>query len=127
MPHGSETVLLVEDESSVKRMVREILAKLGYTVLDAGDGQSALDVCGAQQAPIHLLVTDVVMPGMTGPDLARAVKILRPETKVIFMSGYTENSVLANDLIEPDANFLQKPFTPEEFAQRVRAVLDDGT
>ena len=68
--------------------------------------------------------TDVVMPGMAGPDLARAIKILRPETKVIFMSGYTENSMLSHELIEPEANFLQKPFTPEAFAQKVREVLD---
>jgi two-component system, cell cycle sensor histidine kinase and response regulator CckA len=70
------------------------------------------------------MVTDIVMPGMAGPDLARAVRILRPETKVIFMSGYTENSILQHDLIEPETNFLQKPFTPEQFAQRVRDVLD---
>ena len=124
MPRGSETVLLVEDENSVKKMVREILMKLGYTVLVAGDGQSALELCGAHKEPIDLMVTDVVMPGMAGPDLARAVRILRPETRVIFMSGYTENSMLAHELIEPDANFLQKPFTPEAFAQKVREVLD---
>ena len=124
MPRGSETVLLVEDENSVKKMVREILSKLGYAVLVAGDGQAALEVCGSHPQPIHLMVTDVVMPGIAGPDLARAVRILRPETRIMFMSGYTENSMLAHELIEPEANFLQKPFTPEEFARRVREVLN---
>jgi len=124
MPRGSETILVVEDENSVKKMVREILTKLGYTVLVAGEGHSALELCSAHPRPIQLMVTDVVMPGIAGPDLARAVKILRPETKVIFMSGYTENSMLAHELIEPEANFLQKPFTPEEFARKVREVLD---
>jgi PAS domain S-box-containing protein len=126
MPRGSETILVVEDEKSVKKMVKDILTRLGYEVLAAEGGDVALELCGSHTDPIHLLVTDVVMPGMAGPDLARAVKILRPETKVIFMSGYTDNSVLQHDLIEPEANFLQKPFTPEEFAQRVREVLDRG-
>jgi PAS domain S-box-containing protein len=127
MPRGSETVLVVEDEEPVKRMVRGILSRLGYRVLEAADGQQALQLCGSYSEPIHLMVTDVVMPGMAGPDLARAVKILRPETSIIFMSGYTENSMLQHDLIEPDANFLQKPFAPEEFAERVRQVLDRKT
>jgi CheY-like chemotaxis protein len=124
MPRGNETVLVVEDEKPVQKMVRGILTRLGYSVLEAGEGQEALELCGSHTAPIHLMVTDVVMPGMAGPDLARAVKILRPETKIVFMSGYTENSMLQHELIEPDANFLQKPFTPEEFAQRIRDVLD---
>jgi CheY-like chemotaxis protein len=124
MPRGSETILVVEDEKPVQKMVRGILTRLGYTVLEAGEGQQALEVCGSHRAPIDLMVTDVVMPGMAGPDLARAVKILRPETKIIFMSGYTENSMLQHELIDPETNFLQKPFTPEEFAQRVRHVLD---
>jgi two-component system cell cycle sensor histidine kinase/response regulator CckA len=124
MPHGTETILIVEDELAVKKMVRGILARLGYAVLEAANGQEALDICGSCVDPIHLMVTDVVMPGMAGPDLARAVKILRPETRIIFMSGYTESSMLHHELIEPDANFLQKPFTPEAFAQRVRGVLD---
>jgi PAS domain S-box-containing protein len=124
MPHGSETILIVEDELPVKKMVRGILAKLGYNVLEAANGQQALELCGSYAAPIQLMVTDVVMPGMAGPDLARAVKILRPETRIMFMSGYTENIMLHHELIEPDANFLQKPFAPEEFAQRVREVLD---
>jgi PAS domain S-box-containing protein len=124
MPHGTETILVVEDEEPVKKMVRGILARLGYSVLEASEGQQALQICGSYADPIHLMVTDVVMPGMAGPDLARAVKILRPETRIIFMSGYTENSMLQHELIEPEANFLQKPFAPEEFAGRVREVLD---
>ena len=124
MPRGGETVLVVEDEAPVKKMVRGILARLGYAVLEAENGNKALELCGSFPEPIHLMVTDVVMPGMAGPDLARAVRILRPETRIMFMSGYTEYSMLQHELIEPDADFLQKPFAPEEFAQRVRAVLD---
>jgi two-component system, cell cycle sensor histidine kinase and response regulator CckA len=124
MSGGHETILVVEDEKAVQKMVRGILTRLGYNVLEAGDGQQALELCGSHAAPIHLMVTDVVMPGIAGPDLARAVKILRPETRIIFMSGYTENSMLQHDPIEPEANFLQKPFTPEEFAQIIRDVLD---
>jgi two-component system cell cycle sensor histidine kinase/response regulator CckA len=124
LPHGSETVLVVEDEAAVAKMLREILSRLGYTVLEAADGQKALELCGAHAKAIHILLTDVVMPGMAGPDLARAVRILRPETRIIFMSGYTDNSVLHQELLDPDAEFLQKPFTPEEVAQRIRSVLD---
>jgi CheY-like chemotaxis protein len=123
-PGGSETVLVVEDEKAVGKMVRQILSRLGYRVVEADEGPRALEICGTLDEPVHLLLTDVVMPGMMGPDLARAVRILRPETRVIFMSGYTDNSVLQHDLIDPDANFLQKPFTPEELTQRVRAALD---
>jgi PAS domain S-box-containing protein len=125
MPCGAETILVVEDEVAVRKMVREILVKLGYRVLEASDGQTALELCGATSEPIHLMVTDVVMPGMAGPDLARAVKILRPEAKLIFMSGYTQHSPLHQDVFEPGAHFLQKPFTPEQFAQYVREVLDE--
>jgi CheY-like chemotaxis protein len=124
MPRGAETILVVEDEAPVRKMVRGILSRLGYAVLEAADGQHALDLCGSHSNPIDLMVTDVVMPGMAGPDLARAVKILRPETRIIFMSGYTESAMLQHELIEPDSNFLQKPFAPEEFALRVREVLD---
>src|SRR5262249_31945889 len=107
MPGGDETILVVEDEKSVQKMVKGILTRLGYSVLEADEGKQALELCGSYAAPIHLMVTDVVMPGMAGPDLARAVKILRPETKIIFMSGYTESSMLRHELIEPEANFLQ--------------------
>jgi PAS domain S-box-containing protein len=127
MPSGTETILVVEDEDPVRKLVSGILTRCGYRVLQASNGNRALELCNSMHEPIHLMVTDVVMPGMAGPDLARAVKILRPETRIIFMSGYTENSVLQHDLIDPDTNFLQKPFTPEVFAQRVREALDRGS
>ena len=120
---GKETVLLVEDEEDLRDMVQELLAGNGYTVLLAAQGVAALAVAEEHKGPIHLLLTDVVMPKMGGPELANTLLLSRPELKVIFMSGYT-NQAVDNDTLKPDTNFLQKPFTPGSLVRKVREILD---
>jgi PAS domain S-box-containing protein len=121
---GWETVLLVEDEDAVRALAREVLRRHGYVVLEARHGLDALRVAERHQDPIHLLVTDVVMPHMSGRDLARRLADARPNMKLLFISGYTDHAVVHRDLT-PGSAFLQKPFTPENFAQKVRSVLDE--
>jgi hypothetical protein len=121
---GWETVLLVEDEDAVRALAREVLRRQGYVVLEARHGLDALRVAERHQDPIHLLVTDVVMPHMSGRDLARRLAGARPNMKLLFISGYTDHAVVHRDLT-PGSAFLQKPFTPENFAQKVRSVLDE--
>ena len=123
-PEGEETVLVVEDERMVRDLVREILSRQGYEMLEAGRGAEALEVSERHKGPIHLLITDVVMPGMTGPELARHLTARRPATKVLFMSGYTDDAILHHGVLEPGTEFLQKPFTAGSLAAKVRHVLD---
>jgi len=123
-PHGSETVLLVEDEDGVRSLVRGILEAGGYKVLDANRPLKAWAASQQFDGPIHLLLTDVVMPQMNGPDLAEKLKVLRPKTKVLYMSGYTDGAILYHGVLQPGTPFLQKPFTPEVLARKVREVLD---
>jgi PAS domain S-box-containing protein len=121
---GWETVLLVEDEDAVRALAREVLRRQGYVVLEARHGLDALRVAERHQDPIHLLITDIVMPHMSGRDVARRLADVRPNMKVLFMSGYTDHAVVHRDLT-PGSAFLQKPFTPETFARKVRSVLDE--
>lgn len=121
---GRETILLAEDEQAVRRIARVSLEASGYTVLEAPDGDSALRLATAHPEPIHLLVTDVVMPGMSGPELATTLRALRPEIRVLFLSGYTDDVALLEGVAEGGEAFLQKPFTPLGFARKVRSVLD---
>ena len=121
---GAETVLLVEDEESVRALIRRLLAGNGYTVLEAGGAKEALEIARRHSGPIHLLLTDVVMPETSGSDLAAGIVALRPEARVIFMSGYTDDAVVRHGLVGEGLNFLQKPFTPETLAHKVREVLD---
>ncbi len=121
--HGSETVLLVEDEQSVRRLSRSILEDHGYTVLEAASGKDGLDVARRYLLPIHLLLTDVVMPEMGGPDLAFRLKALRPGLRTLYMSGYTDDAVFRHGLLEKGSVFLQKPFTPKTLARKVREAL----
>jgi two-component system, cell cycle sensor histidine kinase and response regulator CckA len=123
-PRGTETVLIVEDEKEVRQLAVRILAKQGYKVLEASQGDQALLICGQYQEPIHLLVTDVIMPGMSGRDLAERMKSLRPETKVLYMSGHTSGAIVHHGVLDRSANLLQKPFTPEALARKMREVLD---
>ena len=123
-PKGQETVLLVEDEAGVRNLSRYVLEKNGYTVLEASDGQEALAVAGRHDGAIQLLVTDVVMPGMSGRQLANALCQVRPATRVLFMSGYTDEAVLRHGVIDASPAFLQKPFSPIGLARKVREVLD---
>ena len=121
---GSETVLIVEDDKAVRNFSKKVLKRSGYNILEAQDGEEALMLSKAHEGHIDLLLTDMVMPKMSGKDLADRLLALRPETKVLFMSGYTDNAIIRHGTLEPDANFLQKPFTPEILTQRIRKVLD---
>jgi len=113
----------VEDEAEVRVLVGEMLRGRGYTVHEAGDGVEALDVAGRYPHPIHLLMTDMVMPRMGGPDLARRLIEKRAEMKVLFMSGYTDQAIIRSEVLEQGIAFLQKPFAVEALARKVREVL----
>ncbi len=126
-PCGSETILLVEDEPGVRTLVRDTLSIHGYTVLEARHGIEALLVGSQHGGSIHLLLTDVVMPQMSGGELADQLRRVRPALAVLYMSGYTENAVVQHGVLAPGTAFLHKPFTPDELARKVRSVLDgDG-
>ena len=116
--------MLVEDDPAVRAVVRDTLRRQGYTVLVASDALSALRVEAATPGSIDLLVTDVVMPGMSGRALADQLQEFRPGLRVLFISGYADNAVLRHGVLEPGLNYLQKPFTPEQLARKVRDVLD---
>jgi len=124
LPRGSETLLLVEDDELVRNLVGMILRKCGYAVLEASDGQEALRVSGGHPGPVHLMVADVVMPRMNGHELAQRLTPLRPEMKVLYISGYANDADVRQDALEGDIHLLQKPFTPEVLARRVREVID---
>jgi PAS domain S-box-containing protein len=121
---GTETVLLVEDETVVRQLVAEILETSGYTVLQAADGASAIEVLRRHSGNVALLLTDVVMPGMSGREVARAVTAMRPGTPVLYMSGYTDSTIDQHGVLEPGVQFLQKPFSAEELTHLIRAILD---
>ena len=124
---GSETVLLVEDEDMLRRLVRETLEREGYTVLDAAGPAEAQRICHAFKGPIQLMVTDVIMPKMNGRELADRLARLHPEMRVLYMSGYTDNAVVANGVLQGVMPFLQKPFTPAALTRKVREMLDTGS
>ncbi|MBI5342299.1 MAG: PAS domain S-box protein [Deltaproteobacteria bacterium] len=123
---GKETILVAEDEDMVRELVCEILQRSGYAVLEACNGEEALEAALQHGKPIHLLVTDVVMPRMSGHDLAERLVPLRPEMKVLFMSGYTDKVSLHHRVLNREAAFLQKPFGPGTLTAKVREVLDAG-
>jgi nitrogen-specific signal transduction histidine kinase/CheY-like chemotaxis protein len=127
LPQGMETVLLVEDEPEVRWLVRDMLRHLGYTVLEARHGIEAQVQSIQHPGPIHLLITDVVMPQMSGREIAERVTSEHPETKVLYMSGYTDDAVVRHGVQAAHMAFLQKPFTPEALALKVREVLDGHT
>jgi len=123
-PRGTETILVVEDESGVRRLSRAILKAQGYIVLEAASGDEALEVARSHAGQIHLVATDVIMPGMSGHVLWDRLRVLRPDSRVLFMSGYTDDAIATHGVFEPGIAFLQKPFTPFGLAQKVREVLD---
>jgi PAS domain S-box-containing protein len=120
---GSETLLVVEDEEGVRTLVRDYLQTSGYTVLEAGRGEEALRIACEHAGEISLMITDVVMPGMNGRELAERMTLLRPDMKVLYMSGYAEAAVYRKGILEPGAPFLQKPFGPPDLGRKVRDVL----
>ncbi len=121
---GTETVLLVEDEESILDLASEILEKYGYTVLSALNPDMALTLARNHPGHIHLLITDVVMPGMNGKNLNEALKSIKPGFKCIFMSGYTSNAIAHNGVLDEGIHFLQKPFSPKTLAEKIRDVLE---
>ncbi|HVH08708.1 MAG TPA: PAS domain S-box protein [Gemmatimonadales bacterium] len=121
---GTETVLVAEDEAPVRAVARQTLERYGYRVLEAPSAEAALDVAERYSGPIHLLLTDVIMPGLSGRELATRLAARRPETRVIYMSGYTDDEITRHGVLEPGFTFVQKPFTPEALARAVREVLD---
>jgi len=121
---GTETVLLAEDEAAVRAVARHALERQGYTVLEASSGEAALDLAERHSGRIHLLLTDVIMPGMNGRALALRLSELRPDLRVVYMSGYTEEAITRHGVLEPGLTYVQKPFTPEGLARKVREVLD---
>jgi two-component system cell cycle sensor histidine kinase/response regulator CckA len=121
---GAETILLVEDEESVRNLARQILATRGYQVLEAADGAAAVQLCENHQGAIDLLLTDVIMPAMSGRELAGKLQPQRPAMRVLFMSGYTDDAIVHHGVLEEGANFVQKPFAPEVLAMKVRTVLE---
>lgn len=121
---GRETILLVEDESTVRELTQQYLQAQGYTVFEAADPNIALQISNAHSGPIHLLLTDVIMPGMNGRELAQRITAARAETRVLYMSGYTENAIGHNGTLDAGINLLQKPFTLPALRARVRQALD---
>jgi PAS domain S-box-containing protein len=121
---GTETVLVAEDEPGVRSLVHASLRLKGYTVLEAGNGTEALALAERHSGPIHLLLTDVIMPQMNGRELSERLKARRPGLKVLFMSGYTDDAVLRHGVVTEDLQFIQKPFTPSALAGKMRTVLD---
>ena len=121
---GTETILLAEDEANLRYLARQFLEKQGYKVIEAADGTRAMQIALAHQGVIHLLLTDVIMPGMNGRELAQRISEIRPQTKVLYMSGYTENVIGHNGTLDAGVRLLQKPFTLGELRSKVRQVLD---
>jgi CheY-like chemotaxis protein len=121
---GAETILLAEDEDAVRAVMVSALSRRGYRVLQAVDGEAAITVATTFAGTIHLLITDVVMPGARGREVAAVVQRLRPNIQVLYCSGYTDDAVLMGDVRIDERRFLQKPFTAQELVRRVRTVLD---
>lgn len=121
-PH-SGTVLLVEDDEAVRAVAARALTRFGYTVLSAGGGEEALRFAREHVEAIDLLLTDVMMPGMNGVQVAERVSEIRPGIRVFYMSGYADRELVGQGLLDPSTHFLQKPFTPQELGGRVKEIL----
>jgi CheY-like chemotaxis protein len=125
-PKGTETILLVEDDEGVRGLALMSLSMHGYRVLTANDGKDALRVVQAHPGVIDLVLTDVVMPNVSGPELAQVLRARKPRIKFLFMSGYTDDSVVRHGLLQAEVSFIQKPYTPLGLARKVRQVLDES-
>jgi DNA-binding NtrC family response regulator len=117
-----EIVLVVDDEPDIRTVVRSMLTAKGYTVLETGDPQQAIRM--ATQQAVHLLITDVVMPRVGGATLAREIAPMRPETRVLYISGYTDDALVHHGFLETELSFLEKPFSPVRLARKVRELID---
>jgi two-component system, cell cycle sensor histidine kinase and response regulator CckA len=123
-PRGVETILLVEDEAGLRDLAREVLQQHGYRVLEARHGPDAFGAAEEHAGPIHLLLTDVVMPHMSGRELADRLRSMHPEMAILYMSGHTDDAIVQHGVLEAGTHFLQKPFSPETLVRAVRQVLD---
>jgi two-component system, cell cycle sensor histidine kinase and response regulator CckA len=123
---GKETILLVEDEEALCEFAAKVLEGYGYKVLKCKNGEDALRIEQQYKEPIDLLLTDVVMPKVSGREVSERLNLLRPKMKVMYMSGYTDDAIVRHGILEAGASFLQKPFTPDSLARKVREVLDSG-
>ncbi|HUR54752.1 MAG TPA: response regulator [Gemmataceae bacterium] len=123
---GSETILIVEDELAVRRVARLALQRQGYTVLEAAGGADAERVAAGHPGQIHLLLTDVVMPGMGGPVLAEKLRASRPKLRVLYMSGYLDDEIVRHGVPAATEALIPKPFSPDSLARKVRAMLDEA-
>ena len=121
---GSETVLLVEDEDMVRNLVNRALTRNGYTVLKAEDGMQAIQCMESCKDEVRLLITDVVLPKMSGREIADVMTAVRPNLKVLFMSGYTDNAIVHHGILDEGINFIQKPFSTKDLLKRIRSILD---
>jgi two-component system, cell cycle sensor histidine kinase and response regulator CckA len=121
---GGETILLVEDEEPVRRLTHRLLSEFGYTVFDAASAEAALHLSRSHDGEIHLALTDVVLPGLSGWDFARELSQERPTTRILFMSGYTDDRIPAADIPDLSWKLLQKPFSAGQLASEVRSALD---
>ncbi len=122
--HCTETILIVEADETARNLVHEILEDCGYHVLNATNGMAALSISALYEKSIDLLLADVVMPEMSGRELAERLAQLRPEIKILYMSGYTDDVIVHHGLLDEGINFIEKPFTPDALARKVREVLD---
>jgi PAS domain S-box-containing protein len=120
---GNETILIVEDEDGVRKLTRKILSRQGYKILEASGGGDALLLCEQCNEPIHLLLSDVVMPGINGPELARRIKTLSPDVKVLFMSGYADQAIFQSGILDEKACFIQKPFSARNLVEKIQEVI----
>jgi DNA-binding NtrC family response regulator len=123
---GTETILLVEDDEMVRNLVHETLEREGYKVIGAADPLEAQRIADGYRGKIQLLITDVVMPRLSGKELAKALVERRPDMKVLYMSGYTDSAIVNSGILQKEVAFLQKPFTPSALAAKVRDVIENG-
>ena len=123
VPKGTESILIVEDEVAVRRLAASVLRSCGYEVQEARDGFEALSLIQSKQ-PFRLVITDVIMPRMSGKELYDKIKVIAPRIKVLFMSGYTDDALAHHGVLEPELSFLEKPFSPGRLVRKVREVID---